>query len=154
MFSYLFIDNDIQEEKRGLVIEISRLLNNMISSYASIISENVPKKLGIIDKRDFSFGVEREKKIAYFCSLIFRWIKLAQENFCQQLKWYSPWTGINCITVDNIRTYIVIAPPNEKEYIRIQRTFYPTSLASLFNASSLLRQRVDRQDISFHICWI
>ena len=51
--SYLFVDDAILEERRGYVNEILRLLRMIISSYASIISENVPKNLGMIDKERF-----------------------------------------------------------------------------------------------------
>ena len=61
--SCLFVGDDIQEQKRGLVNEMLRLLSNIISSYATIISENVPKNLGMIDKREFLFVMEREKMI-------------------------------------------------------------------------------------------
>ena len=51
--SYLFVD--IQKQKRGLVNEILLLLSSIISSYATIISENVPKNLRMIDKTEFLF---------------------------------------------------------------------------------------------------
>ena len=51
--SYLFVDDAIQEQKRGLVNRILRLLVNIISSYTTIVSENVPKNLGMTDKREF-----------------------------------------------------------------------------------------------------
>ena len=47
-----------------MVKEILSLLCSIISSYATIISENVPKNLGMIDKTEFLFVVEREKMIS------------------------------------------------------------------------------------------
>ena len=52
-FSYLFNDVDVSESKRILVSESLRLHNNIKSSYALIISENIPKTLGMIDQREF-----------------------------------------------------------------------------------------------------
>ena len=43
LVSYLCVDNDTQEEKRELINGILRLLNNIISSYISIISVNIPE---------------------------------------------------------------------------------------------------------------
>ena len=37
------------------------LLKNVLSSYVTIISENIPKTLDILDRSEFSFIVEREK---------------------------------------------------------------------------------------------
>ena len=68
--SYLFVHDAILEQKRGLVNEMLRLLSNIISSYATIISENIPKNLRMIDKTEFLFVVEREKMI---CSLHSNW---------------------------------------------------------------------------------
>ena len=46
-----------------MVNENLHLLSKIISSYATIISENIPKNLGMIDKREFLFVMEREKMI-------------------------------------------------------------------------------------------
>ena len=63
LFSYLFDNNNTSEEKIGLICEILSLLNQIISSYVSVISENVANNLIMIDKNEYSFVVQRENMI-------------------------------------------------------------------------------------------
>ena len=46
-----------------LVNSVFTLLKNILTSYVTIISENVPKTLGMLDRSEFLFVIEREKVI-------------------------------------------------------------------------------------------
>ena len=42
-----------------LVNSVFTLLKNILTSYVTIISENVPKNLGMLDRSEFLFVIER-----------------------------------------------------------------------------------------------
>ena len=46
-----------------LVNSVFTLLKNVLTSYVTIISENVPKNLGILDRSEFLFVIKQEKMI-------------------------------------------------------------------------------------------
>ena len=89
---YLFgITSNGSGTKSELVKSVFILLKNVLSSYVTIISENVPKTLGMLDRSDFLFVVEREEMIrnvfsdwesVVSLSLAFRLTKLIQGHFC------------------------------------------------------------------------
>jgi len=126
-----------------LVNEILLLLSSIISSYATIISENVPKNLGMIDKTEFLFVVEREKMI---CSLHSNWNHLLFLLFDFQMDKLSTRRLLVAIEMvlfvdwshlhySRDHPSIVIIPPNEIE-------IHPYSTGILYYTAGFILQRL------------
>ena len=142
--SYLFVDDDIQEQKRDLVNEILSLLCDIIFSYATIISENVQKNLGIIDKTKFLFVVERENMIRslhsnwehlLFLLFDFQIDKLSAKRLLVVIEMvlFIDWSHLH-YSRDH-PSIIIIIPPNEIE-------IHPYSTDILYYTTGFILQRL------------
>ena len=66
---FLFRANSNESETESeFVNSVFTLLKNILTSNVTIISENVPKTLGMLDRSEFLFVIEREKMIRYVFS--------------------------------------------------------------------------------------
>ena len=126
-----------------MVNEILSLLCSIIFSYATIISENVPKNLGMIDKTEFLFVVEREKMIR---SLHLNWEHLVFLLFYFQIDKLSTRRILVAIEIvlfvdwyhlhySRDHPAIIIIPPNEIE-------IHPYSTNILYYTAGSILQRL------------
>ena len=101
--------------------ELLSILTGILSSYAKIISKNVPKNIPMLSKSEFNFVIEREKLACIECE---KWVHVSLILFNSNISIYQSRSLLHAIEMNlfiewsnlqycNKRPQVVIRPLSE-----------------------------------------